>query len=69
MKNSIYGITFLEALGLIFIVLKLTNVIDWSWWLVLLPIYGPFAFFILLVIFVLSLTFLFGSYRNKYWGS
>lgn len=28
---------FAEILTLIFIVLKLTNVIDWSWWLVLLP--------------------------------
>lgn len=30
-----------ETLGLIFIVLKLCDVIDWSWWLVLLPLYGP----------------------------
>lgn len=28
---------FAEILTLIFIVLKLTDVIDWSWWLVLLP--------------------------------
>jgi len=27
-------------LALIFITLKLTNVIAWSWWLVLLPLYG-----------------------------
>ena len=31
---------FLPALGLLFIALKLTNIIDWSWWLVMLPIYG-----------------------------
>lgn len=28
---------FTEILTIIFVVLKLTDVIDWSWWLVLLP--------------------------------
>lgn len=32
---------FFPALGLVFIILKLVDVIAWSWWLVLLPIYGP----------------------------
>lgn len=32
-----YGITFLEALTVLFIGLKLTNHIDWSWWLVAMP--------------------------------
>jgi len=31
---------FLPLLGLLFIALKLTGVIAWSWWLVLLPLYG-----------------------------
>jgi len=26
-----------EVLTIVFVVLKLTSVIDWSWWLVLLP--------------------------------
>lgn len=33
------GIGFTSLLGLTFIILKLTKVIDWSWWLVLLPFY------------------------------
>lgn len=33
-------LTFLGILALIFITLKLTSVITWSWWLVLLPLYG-----------------------------
>lgn len=37
------GITFLGALTILFIGLKLTNYINWSWWLVLLPLYGPIA--------------------------
>jgi hypothetical protein len=28
---------FMSALTLVFVVLKLTDYIDWSWWLVLLP--------------------------------
>jgi ABC-type antimicrobial peptide transport system permease subunit len=28
---------FLSALTLVFIALKLTDYIDWSWWLVLMP--------------------------------
>ena len=36
----------LGTVGLIFIVLKLTEVIDWSWWLVLLPFYAPIAVFL-----------------------
>ena len=35
------GIRFSDLLGILFIALKLTHVINWSWWLVLLPIYGP----------------------------
>lgn len=34
---------FWLALGLLFIALKLTHHIDWSWWWVLLPVYGPFT--------------------------
>lgn len=32
---------FFTALGLLLIVLKLIGFITLSWWLVLLPIYGP----------------------------
>ena len=46
------GISFLGLLGIIFITLKLCGVIEWSWWLVLLPLYGPFA-----VVVALALLF------------
>lgn len=54
------GMGFFEVLGLIFLVLKLTGQIDWSWWLVLLPIYGPIVLYIggflifLLITFIIS---------------
>ena len=47
------GIGLFTVLGLIFIVLKLTNVIDWSWWLVLLPIYGPWVLWLSLFVVLL----------------
>lgn len=43
---------FLPVLGLLFIALKLTGFITWSWWLVLLPIYGPAVFVILVAILI-----------------
>ena len=41
--NVYGGIGFLEALQLAFIVLKLLNVIDWSWGWVLAPTWVPVA--------------------------
>ena len=38
---SLMGV--LGVLGVVFIVLKLTGVVAWSWWLVLLPLYGGFV--------------------------
>lgn len=41
---------FLTALALLFIALKLTDVIAWSWWLVLLPLYGGAAIVLGLIV-------------------
>ena len=40
----------LEALLILFIALKLTGVITWSWWLVLLPIYPDVILYVVLAI-------------------
>lgn len=38
-NNTKYvGLTFTGLLQIVFIVLKLCNVIDWSWWIVFLPL-------------------------------
>ena len=42
----------LGLLGVAFIVLKLVGVIDWSWWLVTLPFYGPVILLIIILIIV-----------------
>lgn len=53
MEKSEKGITFLEALTLLFIGLKLTKQIDWSWWWVLSPVI--FVFICTLVACLLGL--------------
>lgn len=37
------NINFLGLLTILFIGLKLTNFIDWSWWIILLPLYAGLA--------------------------
>jgi hypothetical protein len=34
------SVGFVDVLGAVFITLKLTKVIDWSWWWVLAPLWG-----------------------------
>lgn len=46
-SNSSGGIGFTGLLTIVFIVLKLTKYIDWSWWWVLSPIWIPVALVIL----------------------
>lgn len=48
------GVNFLGLLTSLFVGLKLTNHIDWSWWWVLAPLWLPLSVFV----FVLSLILL-----------
>lgn len=41
-----HGSLILGLLGILFVGLKLTEVIDWSWWYVTLPFWGIFALLI-----------------------
>lgn len=34
-----HGLGFIGALTIALVVLKLCNIIDWSWWFVLMPLY------------------------------
>ena len=42
-NSSTGGVGVVGLLGLLFITLKLTGQIDWSWWWVLLPFWGGLA--------------------------
>ncbi len=43
----------LITIQIVLIILKLTNVIDWSWWLVLLPALLPVALVVLVFLTVI----------------
>lgn len=43
------GIGVLGLLGVLFVGLKLTGHIDWSWWWVTAPFWGPFALVIVIL--------------------
>lgn len=68
-KNTVLGggLTFLQVLFLIFLVLKLTGktvVASWSWWWVTAPLWGGFAIIFgvwVLVMIILGLTALFNK--------
>lgn len=56
-------------LGLLFIILKVTNHIAWAWWIVLLPFYLPIVLFtvfmILLGVVGLVAWFVYAKNKNK----
>lgn len=41
----------LTTIVFVLIVLKLMGIIDWSWWIVTMPLWGGFVFFISVVLF------------------
>lgn len=43
------GVGFVSLLGLLFITLKLCNVIDWSWWWVLAPFWGGLSIIVIIL--------------------
>lgn len=58
-SSSSSGIGFFGLLTIVFITLKLLGVIDWSWWLVFIPVYvsiGLFIFWVIVAIIIAVLT-------------
>jgi len=54
-KNSSSGLGLGMILFLIFMTLKLTGYITWSWWYVTLPLWGP-ALLVLVIIGIVALV-------------
>ena len=48
-SNSGNGIGFGTVLFLVFLVLKLTDNIDWSWWWVTAPLWIPLVFVLVIL--------------------
>ena len=53
------GITFL-----VFLVLKLCKVIDWSWWWITAPLWGCFALFVFIMLLVFLVLFISGTFKK-----
>lgn len=57
------GVSIGMVLFLIFLVLKLTNTIDWSWWWVTAPIWIPIGL-VLIILAIIGLVTLI-TFKNK----
>lgn len=55
-NNSLINIDSIDLITIVFVVLKLTEVIDWSWWWVLSPILISFALVIIVLIIALIIA-------------
>ena len=53
MENN--GFSFSAVVFIVLLTLKLSGVIDWSWWLITLPLWWIFPFIIIVIIFALIL--------------
>ena len=66
-KSSSGGVSGVTLVFIIFLILKLTGNIDWSWWWVTSPLWIPVVLgfaFLMIVLFVLVLLMIFGFSAN-----
>jgi hypothetical protein len=57
------GPNFFGLLTIVFITLKLTGYINWSWWWVLAPLWGSVALALVIMVIVLVVAFLMGKFK------
>ena len=53
-NNTSNGIGFGTVLFLIFMILKLTGNIDWSWWWVISPLWIPLSLMVVITLIVMT---------------
>ena len=63
-SSSIVMNNMAPILFLIFLVLKLTNQIDWSWWWVTSPLWISFAILLILIVIALITKFVITFYKS-----
>lgn len=61
-SNSSNGLGFGTILFLVFLVLKLTNYIDWSWWWVTSPLWIPIVI-VLGILAIMGIVVLVDKYK------
>jgi uncharacterized membrane protein len=64
-KTKSTNLGFLGILFFIFLILKLTNHINWSWWWVTSPLWGPFVIFIIVFVGMFLVLFFKKKYGNN----
>ena len=65
MENS--GVSFLHVMTFIFIILKVAGVVNWSWWVVLLPSLINFGLILGVILFVgVFALAMFSKNKDKY---
>ena len=50
------GIGLSGILFVVFLILKLTGYIDWSWWWITAPLWIPFAIAMIFLVFILAVS-------------
>lgn len=57
-ENTSYsgGIGIVGLLGVLFVALKLTGYIDWSWWWVTAPFWGGAALFLVIAVILIAIV-------------
>ena len=69
MENS-GSVSFLHVLTFIFIILKITGVVTWSWWVVLLPSLIYFGLILGVILFIGAVALvMFSKNKDKYKGN
>ena len=59
--NKSSGMSISSVVGIVFIILKLVGVIEWSWWWVTLPLWGGIVLLGVLLVVLLILAALLGD--------
>jgi membrane protein YdbS with pleckstrin-like domain len=62
-SSSSSGISFTGALTVLFVGLKLTNVITWSWWWVLSPIWISLSLAIVILTIAIIIGIIAGAFK------
>jgi len=62
-SSSSSGISFTGALTVLFVGLKLTNVITWSWWWVLSPIWISLSLAIVIITIAIIIGIIAGAFK------
>lgn len=64
-STSRSGIGVLGLLGVLFVGLKLTGFIDWSWWWVTAPFWGGFALFLAICIIAVIVWMIAAYFKRR----